>query len=128
MLSRSQGWIGVVLGLMGLVGCAGSQPSVGSEQAHLGRGIVEGTKGYQQLQDDHLTAPAGTPGLQGQVLGIEGGAYLIRDVRGVEVRLPLDENTRIDRPAHVGDWVEAYLDQDGRAVSIRNIDEHISLE
>jgi hypothetical protein len=33
-----------------------------------------------------------------------------------------DENTRIDRPAHVGDWVEVFVDGKGRAVLIRNID------
>jgi hypothetical protein len=46
----------------------------------------------------------------------------------IEVRLPVDENTRIDRPAHVGDWIEAQMDQAGRARIIRNIDDQIVLE
>jgi len=35
----------------------------------------------------------------------------------------LDQNTSIDRPAHVGDWIKAFLDEGGRAIFIRNIDE-----
>lgn len=34
----------------------------------------------------------------------------------------LDENTRIDRPAHVGETIRALLDDRGRAVVIRNTD------
>lgn len=128
MTPFSQGWMSMVWVLMGLVGCAGHPTSGDSEQAHLGRGIVEGTKGYQQLQEELFMMPAGTVSVQGQVIQIEGGAYVIRDERGVEVRLPLDENTRIDRPAHVGDWIEAHLDEGGRAEFIRNVNERISLE
>jgi len=113
---------------MGLVGCAGHPTAGNSEQAHLGRGIVEGTKGYQQLQEELHMIPPGTLSAQGQVIQIEGGAYVIRDEMGVEVRLPLDENTRIDRPAHVGDWIKAYLDEGARAVFIRNVNGRISLE
>ena len=34
-----------------------------------------------------------------------------------------DENTRIDRPAHVGDRIEVFADDKGRAVLIRDIDQ-----
>jgi hypothetical protein len=60
--------------------------------------------------------------MQGSVLLLEGGAYVLRLPDGSERRVALDENTRIDRPAHVGDRVEAFLDDSGRAVLIRNID------
>jgi len=33
-----------------------------------------------------------------------------------------DENTRIDRSAHVGDRIEAFVDLRGRTVLIRSID------
>jgi hypothetical protein len=38
-------------------------------------------------------------------------------------RVAHDENTRIDRPAHVGDRIEVFADDKGRAVLIRNIDQ-----
>jgi hypothetical protein len=61
--------------------------------------------------------------LLGQVTAIEGGAYVLRDVRGIESRVAHDENTRIDRPAHVGDRIEVFIDDRGRAILIRNIDQ-----
>ena len=67
--------------------------------------------------------PTDTSSFVGQVTAIEGGAYVIQEASGVERRVAHDENTRIDRPAHVGDRVEAFLDGKGRAVLIRNIDQ-----
>lgn len=128
MVSKGQGLMRVIFLLMGLVGCAGNQASVDSEQVHLGKGIVEGTKGYQQIQREKLSANGTLRKVQGQVFRIEGAAYVVHMKDQTDVRLPMDENTRIDRPAHVGDWIEAQLDQDGRARVIHNIDGQISLE
>ena len=128
MIWTFPGRMGVVLGLVGLSGCVGQHTDVRSEQVYLGQGIVEGTKGYQQIQHEHVPSGPSILQVQGQVLEIEGGAYRIRHRSGREMRLPLDENTRIDRPAHVGDWVEGYLDEGGRAVFVRNIDGRVSLE
>jgi len=111
-----------------LVGCATQTVETNGRQADIGLGIVEGTKGYRYLQQEQLTEQVGMQDLQGQVTEIEGGAYMIRDTQGTAVRLPLDENTKIDRPAHVGDWIAVHLDSSGRAVNIRNIDGRISLE
>lgn len=47
---------------------------------------------------------------------------VIRDVQGKEIRVPHDENTRIDRPAHVGDCIQSWLDHHGHAVLIRSLD------
>jgi hypothetical protein len=60
--------------------------------------------------------------MRGQVLGLEGGAYVIKSSSGQEARVPLDENTSVDRPAHVGDHIEVYFDASHRAIQIRNID------
>ena len=128
MVSIYQSWTSVVLVLMGLVGCAGPHESVDSQQAAIGLGIVEGTKGYQQIQKEALSANGPMRKVQGQVFQIEGAAYVVHVNDQIEARLPFDENTRIDRPAHVGDWIEAQLDEDGRARIIQNIDGHISLE
>jgi len=93
------------------------------EQEGLGRGIVQGTLGSQQGSEVRLAIPAHATSLQGQVMAVEGGAYVLQEAEGIERRVAHDENTRIDRPAHVGDRVEAYVDDGGRAVLIRNIDQ-----
>jgi hypothetical protein len=67
--------------------------------------------------------PAHTVSVRGQVTAVEGGAYVLQEVSGAEHRVAHDENTRIDRPAHVGDRIEAFVDGRGRAVLIRNIDQ-----
>lgn len=100
--------------------CAADQERKAAEQEDLGRGIVVGTVGAQPEADvtvDDARMVAGT------VMKIEGAAYVVRELRGGERRLPVDENTTIDRPAHVGDKIEALLDESGRALRIRNIDD-----
>lgn len=109
-------------------GCGTPSAETNWRQADLGLGIVEGTKGYQQIQKDILSSNRVMRKVQGQVLQIEGAAYVVHMNDRIEVRLPVDENTRIDRPAHVGDWIEAHMDQAGRARIIRNIDDQIVLE
>lgn len=105
--------------LLTLIGCA---PGQGAHEESLGIGIVRGTLGVQPDGQIRLAQPAEAQSMQGQVLQLEGGAYVLRLLDGSERRVALDENTRSDRPAHVGDKVEAFLDKSGRAVLIRNID------
>jgi hypothetical protein len=93
-----------------------------SKQEDLGQGIVRGTLGAQSTGEMRLAMPTNVLSLPGQVTAVEGGAYVLQDVSGVEHRIAHDENTRIDRPAHVGDRIEAFVDDRGRAVLIRNID------
>ena len=93
-----------------------------STQEDLGRGIVRGTLGAQPVGDVRLARPTNTVSFTGQVAAVEGGAYVVQEVSGLERRVAHDENTRIDRPAHVGDWIEVFVDGKGRAVLIRNID------
>ena len=93
-----------------------------STQEDLGRGIVRGTLGAQPTGDVRLARPTNTVSFTGQVAAVEGGAYVVQEVSGLEHRVAHDENTRIDRPAHVGDWIEVFVDGKGRAVLIRNID------
>lgn len=94
-----------------------------STQEDLGQGIVRGTLGAQPGSEVRLPIPADAISLKGQVTAVEGGAYVLQEVSGLERRVPHDENTRIDRPAHVGDRIEAFVDDKGRAVLIRNIDQ-----
>ena len=102
---------------------AGCNIAKTSEQEDLGRGIVQGTLGAQPGGDVRLAMPTNVLSLQGQVTAVEGGAYVLQEVSGIERRVAHDENTRIDRPAHVGDRIEAFVDDRGRAVLIRNIDQ-----
>ncbi|OGW47780.1 MAG: hypothetical protein A2V62_00235 [Nitrospirae bacterium RBG_19FT_COMBO_58_9] len=102
---------------------AGCNPEGSSEQEGLGRGIVQGTLGAQPDTDARFAAPAYASMLQGQVTAVEGGAYVVREIGGSDRRVAHDENTRIDRPAHVGDRIEVFVDDGGRAVLIRNIDQ-----
>lgn len=102
---------------------AGCDIAETSKQEDLGRGIVQGTLGVQPGSDAQLAIPANASSLKGQVTAVEGGAYVLQEVGGTERRVAHDENTRIDRPAHVGDRIEAFVDDGGRAVLIRNIDQ-----
>ncbi|MGH7221369.1 MAG: hypothetical protein ACREI1_13700 [Nitrospiraceae bacterium] len=108
--------------------CAGCNIAGTSTQEDLGRGIVRGTLGAQPGSDMRLPIPADTFSLKGQVTAVEGGAYVLQEVSGLERRVAHDENTRIDRPAHVGDRIEAFVDDKGRAVLIRNIDQDEGLQ
>jgi len=120
-----------VLVLMGLstAGCdnqgTASKSTSGSSQEERGLGIVQGTLGAQRAG---ATSTPGAETVKGQVLIIEGGAYVIKEFSGQERRLPLDENTAIDRPVHVGDSIEAHLDPASRALLIRNIDQEVELD
>ncbi len=100
-------------------GCNGTRTS---GQEDLGQGIVRGTLGAQLAGNGRLPIPPHVVALTGQVTAVEGGAYVIRETSGIEQRVAHDENTRIDRLAHVGDRIEAYIDHKGRAVLIQNID------
>ena|SRR6267143_1604438 len=94
-----------------------------SKQEDLGRGIVWGTLGAQAVGDVWLGIPTNVFSLQGQVTAVEGGAYVVQEVSGIQRRVAHNENARIDRPAHVGDRIEVFVDDKGRAVLIRNIDQ-----
>ena len=116
----------VLLCVVGAWGCV-PEPELrhDNEQAALGMGIVLGTRGYQEIQQELAQPDASAQAVEGQVTKIEGAAYLIKDNAGNILRLPLDQHTTIDRPAHVGDWIKAFLDEHGRAIFIRNIDEEL---
>ncbi len=113
---------------MPFIGCATHAPETNTQQADIGLGIVEGTKGYQQLQEDAIMRNGVVTKVRGQVHHIEGAAYVVHTETQSEVRLPVDENTHIDRPAHKGDWIDAYVNEAGRAMVIRNVDDQIVLE
>ena len=122
-------YVGLLSLSMASISCATSQPPEAStRQADIGFGIVAGTTGYQQLQEDLSLRTGIVRSVRGQVHRIEGGAYVVLTENQSEIRLPVDEDTRIDRPAHKGDWIDAYVNEEGRALVIRNVDDQILLE
>ena len=110
------------------ISCAAHAPETSTRQADIGFGIVEGTKGYQQLEEELMLRKGIVRSVRGQVHHFEGAAYVVHTENQSEVRLPVDENTRIDRPAHKGDWIDAYVNEAGLAIVIRNVDDQINLE
>ncbi|MBM4126543.1 MAG: hypothetical protein FJ247_04210 [Nitrospira sp.] len=118
---RRAEWLSVMLVMA--TGCTQFGIQGDATQEHLGRGIVSGTLGEQQ----RVALCAGEPSslsVVGHVLVLEGGAYIIRDAQGKDIRIRHDENTRIDRPAHVGDRIQSWMDRHGRALLIRSLDEN----
>lgn len=105
-----------------VTGCTQSGQHGKLSQESLGMGIVSGTLGEQQ-RVALCVGESSSISVVGQVQALEGGAYLVRDANGQEIRIPHDENTRIDRPAHVGDRILSWLDRNGRAVFICILDE-----
>ncbi|MGB0909559.1 MAG: hypothetical protein ACPGYT_04300 [Nitrospirales bacterium] len=106
-------------------GCSTGPQTVHSEQESLGKGIVLGSITEQSKQQTIFTSWPSSLTVKGQVSKIEGAAYLVTNAEGREIRLPVDQDTMIDRPAHIGDWIKAYTDSSGRALQIRNVDQEM---
>ena len=116
-------------------GCAGREPAGCRLQQHDDFYIrgprtrdCAGSVGAQQTVDMRIPIPAKPFTLSGQVTAVEGEAYVLQEVSGAERCVAHDENTRIDRPANVGDWIEVFVDDRGRAILIQNIDEGEGLQ
>ena len=109
-------------------GCATQPDEMNTRQADIGFGIVEGTKGYRQIQLEGVSLDGFGTEIRGQVVRVEGAAYVVEMLNNRQVRVQFDENTRIDRPAHIGDWIGAYVDHDGRTRLIQNIDDQVVLD
>jgi hypothetical protein len=62
-----------------------------------------------------------TPGpqtVQGDVLKIEGDSYVVKDMRGKEIRLHVDKTTALEGSFKAGDKIEAQVTEKGHALSI----------
>lgn len=62
--------------------------------------------------------PAGAQTITGELLKIEGETYVIRDGFGKEVRLRVDQNSKIEGSPKAGDRVEAKVLEGGWASSL----------
>ena len=79
--------------------------------------LVAGT-GYAQKPSATPSNPAGAQSVSGEVLKIEGETYIIRDAFGKEVRLHVDQNSKIEGSPKVGDRIEAKVLEGGWASSL----------
>jgi hypothetical protein len=65
-----------------------------------------------------MTAP-GPQTIKGDLLKIEGESYVVHDLKGKEVRLHVDQTTKLEGGAFkTGDKVEAQVNEKGHAVSM----------
>jgi len=116
--------LGLLVMTAGAIGCETRETVSNPQQEARGLGVVHGTLGAMRAES---VPPQASAVMRGQVLALEGAAYVARSSSGEEVRVPLDENTSVDRPAHVGDHIEVSFDAEYRALQIRNIDNEIAL-
>jgi exosome complex RNA-binding protein Csl4 len=77
--------------------------------------VVFANTGYAQEPSATPAHPAGAQIVTGEVLKIEGETYVIRDAFGKEVRLRVDQNSKIEGSPKVGDRVEAKVLEGGWA-------------
>jgi uncharacterized protein YdeI (BOF family) len=69
----------------------------------------------------YAAADMAAPGLQtikGDLLKIEGDAYVVKDMAGKEIRLHVDKTTELEGSFKAGDKIEARVTEKGHARSI----------
>jgi exosome complex RNA-binding protein Csl4 len=69
----------------------------------------------------YATADRAAPDSQtvnGDVLKIEGEFYIVKDMTGKEIRLHVDQTTKLEGAIRAGDKIEAQVTEKGHAVSI----------
>lgn len=64
------------------------------------------------------TAAPGTQTIQGDLLNIEGEFYVVKDTTGKDVRVHVDNTSKLEGSFKVGDKVEAQVTEQGHALSI----------
>jgi hypothetical protein len=63
-------------------------------------------------------AASGPQAVKGDLLKIEGDAYVVKDMAGKETRLHVDETTKLDGSFKTGDKVEAQVTDKSHALSM----------
>ena len=75
-------------------------------------------------------ASAGPEGSQvkGELLRMEGEYFVIRDVNGQEIRLQVDNATKMENAVQVGDKIEAHVSGGYHAETVRSVDKPKQLQ
>lgn len=71
----------------------------------------------------YAAADMAAPGLQtvkGDLLKIEGDAYVVKDMTGKEIRLHVDKTTELEGSFKAGDKIEARATEQDHALSIKH--------
>lgn len=76
--------------------------------------------GRQDLTKKDEIAVAGVRTLRGEVLHVESDYYLVRELDADLVRLHIDKNTKSTAPLRQGDRIEAKVNEQNHALSIRS--------
>ena len=84
----------------------------------LKHGQTDRTKNEQDPMKGRDTAHGQT--ITGEVLRVEGETYFVKGLDGKEVRLQTDHNTQTLGPIHQGDRIEATVNEQNHALSIRS--------
>ena len=86
--------------------------------AALNLGIASLGYGAESVPTDSPKAAASELIIKGDVLVIEGEFYTVRDTTGHQVRLHVNNDTKLDGRFKVGDKIEARVTSEGHAMSI----------
>ncbi|NWF73326.1 MAG: hypothetical protein HXY51_09855 [Nitrospirae bacterium] len=90
----------------------------GSDQSDLRQGGQAGDKRTGAHIDGVLPKAGNT--IEGEVLRVEGDNYFVKGQDGKEVRLHTDETTQKTGSINQGDRIEAKMDEQNHALSIRS--------
>lgn len=59
--------------------------------------------------------------IKGEVLGVEPSSYFVKQYDGYQVRVHIDDSTRMTRHIDQGEHIEAKVDGEDHALSIRSV-------
>lgn len=126
MVAMSKTGIGLMTcGLMLCMGLsttvqAGNSAAAAAEE--LKQGQPERMKGEQNTMKGHEKGHDSAQGqtIKGEVLRVEGDTYFVKGPDGKEVRLQTDQDTQKVGSIQQGDRIEAKMNDQNRALSIRS--------
>jgi hypothetical protein len=110
---------------------ASSITKVPNEAGVVGRGseriVGQSDSGVRGTRGLGSAAPEGSQ-VKGELLRMEGEYFVIRDVNGQEIRLQVDNATKMENAVQVGDKIEAHVSGSNHAESVRSVDKPKKLE
>ena len=68
-----------------------------------------------------MAAPGSQTAIKGDLLKIDGEFYVVKDMAGKEIRLHVDNTSKLDGAFKAGDKVEAQATEKNHAVSIKHV-------
>ena len=87
--------------------------------AILSVGMAPLTYAAEQMATPGEMAAPGSQAVKGDLLRIDGEFYVVKDTSGKEVRLHVDETSKLEGTFKAGDKIEAQATDKGHALSIK---------